>query len=198
MLKIGLTGGIACGKTTIAKIFANFGVPIIDADQIAHHLVEKDQPGLDKIRQLFGAAVIHADGTLNRSLLKELIFRDAEQKLKLESMLHPLVYQSIQIEIELLSAPYCIITVPLLIETGMTHLVNRILVVDCPVETQIQRASQRDRISLEIIQAIIQSQVPRAVRLSHADDVLDNSDTNCELAEQVKKLHNFYLSLSAC
>ncbi|MFI3156675.1 MAG: dephospho-CoA kinase [Methylococcaceae bacterium] len=198
MLKIGLTGGIGCGKSTVAKIFADLNIPVLDADEIAHRLVEKGQPALVQIQQEFGADILNPDGSLNRKKLRELVFSEPRQKQKLESIVHPLVYQAIQSALEQLSAPYCIISVPLLFETGMTDLVDRILVIDCPVEIQIERVRIRDRLSTETIQSIIDHQVSRACRTAKADDLIDNSDADYGLAERVKKLHNSYLSLSAC
>ena len=198
MLKIGLTGGIGCGKTTVAKIFEQLKSPVIDADEIAHQLVAIGQPALAQIQQEFGTDVLNPDGSLNRKKLRELIFSDPEQKQKLESILHPLVYQSIQAELKQLNTPYCIICIPLLFETNMTRLVDRILVVDCSIETQIERIRKRDNMSIERILSIIDSQVSPAFRKAQANDLIDNSETNDRLAEEVKKLHNFYLSLSTC
>lgn len=198
MLKVGLTGGIGCGKSTVARIFADLNVPVLDADQVAHSLVEKGQPALAQIQQAFGAAILNPDGSLNRKSLRELVFSDIRQKQKLESILHPLVYKTLQTELEQLDAPYCIISIPLLFETAMTHFVDRILVIDCPVETQIERVRIRDNLSIERIQSIIDNQVSRAFRKTKADDLIDNSSTDYRLAEQVKKLHNLYISLSAC
>ena len=198
MLKVGLTGGIGCGKSTVARIFAGLHVPVLDADEIAHRLVEKEQPALTQIQQTFGSAILNPDGSLNRKNLRELVFSDMKQKQKLESILHPLIYKTLQAELEQLIAPYCIISIPLLFETDMTHFVDRILVIDCPVETQIERVKVRDSLSIERIQSIIDSQVSRAFRKAQADDLIDNSDTDYRLAEQVKKLHNLYLSISAC
>lgn len=198
MLKIGLTGGIGCGKTTVARLFAELGAPVIDADQIAHQLVAQGQPALEQIAQQFGADILDPGGSLNRARLREIAFSDPAQKQKLEAILHPLVYQSIQAELERLSSPYCIIAIPLLFETNMAHFVDRVLVVDCPVEIQIARVRKRDQLTLERIQSIIDSQVSRDFRKSHADDLIDNSESDYRLAEQVKKLHNLYLSLSAC
>lgn len=197
MLKVGLTGGIGCGKSTVAKIFANFNIPVLDADEIAHRLVEKGQPALAQIRQEFGASILNPDGSLNRKELKELIFSDPRQKQKLESILHPLIYKTLQAELEQLDAPYCILSIPLLFETDMAHFVDRVLVIDCPVETQIERVKTRDNLSIERIQSIIDHQVSRAFRKAKADDLIDNSSNDYRLAEQVKKLHNLYLSLSA-
>ncbi len=198
MLKVGLTGGIGCGKSTVAEIFADLNIPVLDADQIAHSLVEKDQPALARVQQEFGASILNPDGSLNRRHLREIVFSDLKQKQKLESILHPLIYKTLQAELEPLVAPYCIISIPLLFETDMTHLVDRILVIDCPVETQIERVKIRDNLTIERIQSIIDNQVSRAYRIAKADDLIDNSTTDYRLAEQVKKLHNLYLSLSAC
>jgi dephospho-CoA kinase len=198
MLKIGLTGGIGCGKTTVAKIFEQLKTPVIDADEIAHRLVAIGQPALAQIQQEYGTDILNPDGSLNRKILRDLIFSDCKQKQKLESILHPLVYQSIQTELKQLNTPYCIICIPLLFETNMTRLVDRILVVDCSVETQIERIRKRDNMTIERIQSIIDSQVSRAFRKAQANDLIDNSKTDNRLAEEVKKLHNFYLSLSTC
>lgn len=197
MLKVGLTGGIGCGKSTVARIFADLNIPVLDADEIAHRLVEKGQPALAQIQQEFGTAILNPDGSLNRQTLREIVFSDPKQKQKLESILHPLIYKAIQADLEQLDAPYCIISIPLLFETGMTHLVDRILVIDCPVETQIERVKIRDNLTIERIQSIIDNQVSRAYRKAKADDFIDNSTADYRLAEQVKKLHNLYLSLSA-
>jgi len=198
MLKIGLTGGIGCGKSTVARIFEQLKTPVIDADKIAHQLVTSGQPALTQIQQDFGIRVFKPDGSLDRKKLSEIVFSDLKQKQKLESILHPLVYQFIQAKIKQLNTPYCIICIPLIFETNMTHLVDRILVVDCSVETQIERVRKRDNMTIERIQPIIDSQVSRAFRKAHANDLIDNSVTDDRLAEEVKKLHNLYLSLSNC
>ncbi|TRW97991.1 dephospho-CoA kinase [Candidatus Methylobacter oryzae] len=198
MLKVGLTGGIGCGKSTVAKIFSDLHIPILDADEIAHRLVEKGQPALTQIQQKFGPDILKPDGSLSRQNLREIVFSDLKQKQKLESILHPLIYRTLQTELEQLNAPYCIISIPLLFETNMTDLVDRILVIDCPVETQIERVQMRDNLTVERIQSIINNQVSRAYRRARAEDLIDNSTTDSGLAEQVKKLHNLYLSLSAC
>lgn len=196
MLKIGLTGGIGCGKTTVANLFEALSVPVVDADQIARELVAKGQPALNKIAREFGPDILTEEGSLNRQKLKNIIFADAGRKQKLESILHPLVYQAIENELARIDAPYCLIAIPLLFETRMTSLVDRVLVVDCPLEAQIERVQKRDHLPVEMIRSIIASQVSRAFRRAHADDLIDNSETAIPLAEQVKKLHNLYLSLS--
>ena len=196
MLKIGLTGGIGCGKSTVARLFAEQNIPVIDADDISHQLVSKGQSALNQIVLEFGQSIIKEDGTLDRGKLKNLIFSDRKYKQKLEAILHPLIYQAIQSAISKLNASYCIICIPLLIETDWTYSVDRVLVVDCPVETQIERVRNRDQLPIEKIQAILENQVSRSVRLSKADDIINNSEIETGLAEQVKKLHNLYLSLS--
>jgi dephospho-CoA kinase len=198
MLKVGLTGGIGSGKSTVARIFAGLNIPVLDADEIAHRLVEKGQPALAQISREFGPDMLNQDGSLNRGKLRELVFSDSMQKQKLEAILHPLVFKAIETELEQLTSPYCIIGIPLLFETGMTHFVDRILVIDCPVEIQIKRVRLRDNLTLKRIQSIIDNQVSRAFRTANADDVIDNSGPDYGLAEQVKKLHNLYLSLSTC
>lgn len=197
MLKVGLTGGIGCGKTTVSNLFLALSVPVIDADTIAHQLVAVGQPALAQIQELFGSGILNPDGSLHRKKLRELIFANAAHKQQLEALLHPLVQSAIQTELTQLDSPYCIISVPLLFETKMTPLVDRIVVVDCPVASQIERVQKRDALPLSNLQAIIASQVPRSYRLAHADDVIDNSLANGKLADDVKKLHNFYLLLSA-
>ncbi|MFA5983074.1 MAG: dephospho-CoA kinase [Methylococcaceae bacterium] len=197
MLKIGLTGGIGSGKTTVAKLFADYGSPVIDADLIAHQLVVPGQPALKLIQQAFGDGIINADHTLNRTKLGDIIFHDHAQKLKLEAILHPMIRQAITQQISQLSSPYCLIAIPLLIENQMENLVDRILVIDCPESLQIERVSSRDLMPLAKIKAIMASQASRSLRLSKANDVIENTSPECRLAEQVKKLHNLYLSLSA-
>ena len=192
MLKIGLTGGIGCGKSTVCHLFSELGVPIIDADQIAHALVEPGKPALIALGNNFGPQILHADGSLNRASLRDLVFSQPEQRLRLNAIMHPLVYAQIEQEINKLAQPYCIIAVPLLLETEQAQRVDRVLVIDCDKTTQIQRVKLRDQLKTEQIQAIIDSQMPRSQRLNLADDIIDNSTTSDQLAEQVKRLHNSY------
>ena len=193
MLKIGLTGGIGCGKSTIAELFAQYNIPIIDADIIAHQLVEPKQPALALLEQTFGQTITNTDGSLNRSQLRDIIFSDSVKKIQLESILHPLIFQKIQSECDKQTAPYCVLCIPLLIETDMTSFVDQTLVVDCPVKTQIARVKQRDQLSTERILSIISRQFSREKRLSYADDIIDNSGSTAQLLDQVKRLHNQYL-----
>ncbi len=198
MLKVGLTGGIGCGKTTVSRLFEGFGVPVIDADVIAHDLVKPGQPALAEIASTFGGNLIQPDGSLNRAVLRERVFADPRQKAKLERIMHPRIFADMTAKMNLLlTEPYCILSIPLLFETQKTAFVDRVLIVDCPIEAQIRRVEQRDGLREEDIRAIIASQVSRQYRISHADDSIDNTLAPSELAEHVKKLHNFYLSISA-
>lgn len=197
MLKIGLTGGIGCGKSTIAELFhQKYQIPVIDADIISRQLVEPGQPALSVLEQIFGKCIINPDNSLNRDTLRSIVFSDVQKKKQLEDILHPLVYREMQSEFEKQTSSYSILCIPLLLETRMKIFVDRTLVVDCSVETQIERVSQRDQLSRENILSIISSQVSREYRLSHANDIIDNSNSTSELAQQVKKLHNQYLLLS--
>lgn len=197
MLKIGLTGGIGSGKSTITTLFSKHGIPIIDADIIAHQLVEPGQAALKLLQQAFGNSIINNDNSLNRQQLREIVFSNTERKVQLESIMHPLIFQQMQDEYQQQNSPYSILCIPLLIETNSTAFVDRIIVVDCAVESQIDRVKQRDQLSTERILSIISSQVDRKTRLSYADDVIDNSKSTTQLAEQVKKLHNQYLLLNS-
>lgn len=196
MLKIGLTGGIGCGKTTVSRLFSDLGVPIIDADEISRDLTQTGQAALQQIKQTFGADILLENGELNRVALKARIFQNPLAKKQLEAILHPLIFAEISKKIDQLSNSYCIISIPLLFETNAQHLVHRILVIDCDLPTQIARVQKRDNLSLEQIQAIIDSQVSAAFRKANADDLLNNIKQPDALAKEVKKLHNFYLSLS--
>ncbi len=196
MLKIGLTGGIGSGKSTVAKLFVDFYTPIIDADTIARQLVKQGKPALIAIASHFGDKILMPSGDLHRKRLREIIFTDPEQKKNLEAILHPLVYSEIESQIEQLASPYTIICIPLLIETNMEHFVDRILVIDCPVEVQVNRVKNRDQLSDAQISSIIASQATREQRLLAADDIIDNSNGTQALAEQVKTLHNLYLSFA--
>jgi dephospho-CoA kinase len=193
MLKIGLTGGIGSGKSTVAKLFTDLNAPLIDADIIAQQLVKPGKPALSAITKHFGKEVLMPSGMLNRNLLKEIIFTAPELKKKLETILHPLVYSEIKSQISQLTSPYTIISIPLLIETGMENFVDRILVIDCPLEIQFVRVKKRDQLSDARISSIIASQATREQRTLAADDIIDNSNGTQALAQQVKKLHNLYM-----
>ncbi|MGZ5001319.1 MAG: dephospho-CoA kinase [Methylomonas sp.] len=191
-----MTGGIGSGKSTVCGLFQALGIGIVDADIIARQLVEPGQPALTQMIENFGTKILNADGSLNRARLRELVFADTAKKQRLESILHPLIYARIAAETARLQGNYCIVAVPLLLETGQASTVDRVLVVDCCVEVQITRVISRDKLSRDQALAVIASQMPREQRLAQADDVIDNSGTPLQLAEQVKRLHNSY-NLSA-
>ena len=195
MLKIGLTGGLGCGKTTVANLFAAKGVPVLDADQIARELVEPGQPALAAIVREFGEEFLEA-GQLNRVRLREVVFQCPERKRQLESILHPMVFDAMQRQLATLRSDYCILCIPLLFETKQQAFVDRILVIDCPVELQYERVKNRDGLEMAEIGRIIQSQVSRQERLAAATEVIENSGHMEQLVEQVEKLHRMYRTLA--
>ncbi len=197
MLKIGLTGGIGCGKSTVADLFAKLGAPIIDADIIARQLVEIGQPALVELTELFGKSILNDNSSLNRAALREIVFQITNRKKQLEAVLHPLIYTQIETEIASLNYAYCIICLPLLIETQKTGFVDRVLVIDCLTEQQIARVRERDDLALQQIESIIATQASRETKLAIADDIIDNSKLPSQLITQVKNLHLLYFSLSS-
>lgn len=198
MLKIGLTGGIGSGKSTVCRLFAELGAPIIDADIIARQLVEPNSPTLKKLVRLFGKTILNPDQSLNRAYLRDLVFSDKSKKAELDQLMHPLIYDEIEKQVKGLNSPYCIIAIPLLLETQQMQRVDRIAVVDCNADTQLLRVVSRDHLKPEQVLHIIASQMPRQQRLSFADDVIDNTCSPAHLAEQVKRLHNSYNLLATC
>jgi len=195
-LVVGLTGGIGSGKTTVAEGFSALGVPIIDADQLARELVEPGQPALNEIIEVFGKASIAADGQLERAWIRQQIYSDAGLKLRLETILHPKIRQRIKTLISDIQDPYCIVVIPLLLETQQTDLVNRILVVDLPEKEQRQRVAARDGLSDNTIMAIIQSQADRSTRFAAADDVIVNDSDIDSLTGRIQKLHQHYMEIA--
>ena len=193
MYKIGLTGGIGCGKSTVSDLFKQHAIPVIDADEIAHKQVAPGQKALQQISAHFGSRFINADDSLNRSLLRDWVFQNLEKKRQLENILHPLVYAEIDQQLRLLSSPYAIVSIPLLIETGMQSLVDHILVIDCPMEMQINRVKLRDNLSDSQITAIINSQVSRTERLVQANSIIENTQGLSYLSQQVNTLHQQFL-----
>jgi len=195
MLKIGLTGGIASGKSTICQLFSGYDIEIIDADIIAHQLVKSGQTCLDKIIDVFGKHVLLANGELDRAQMRELIFSDRNAKQQLEGILHPNIRQQLLKQSEDVLSPYCILSIPLLIEADMLSLVDRVLIVDVDEKKQIDRVCQRDNVSSTQAQAIINSQISAAQRKSIADDIIINNDSQDNLALKVANLHKKYLQL---
>lgn len=192
---LGLTGGIGSGKSAVAQGFIDRGVHVVDADHAARWVVEPGRPALAKIIEHFGTGVLQADGQLDRSALRKLVFADPEQRRWLESLLHPLIGQEIAQVLARAESPYAILVSPLLIESGQRHLTQRVLVVDTPVELQVQRTVARDQSSEEQVRAILQAQASREERLRHAHDVLVNDRDMAWLDAEVSRLHSFYLTL---
>ena len=197
---VGLTGGIGSGKSTIAELFAELGVPIIDADLVARQVVEKGSPLLAEIVAHFGPEILLEDGALNRAALREKVFNHESEKQWLNQLLHPAIRHEMLRQLASQQAPYCIFMVPLLIENKLTALCQRILVVDVSEQTQMTRASKRDNNQLALIKNIMQSQVSRSERLQHADDVINNdadlSESLPQLKQKVLDLHHLYLQLA--
>jgi dephospho-CoA kinase len=195
VLRIGLTGGIASGKSLVASLFAELGVEIIDTDQIARELVVPGSPALDAIRRQFGPWVLTENGELNRKKLRGIIFGDAARRRELEAILHPLIRREALARAKAAAGPYVLLAVPLLFETGFNDLVDRTLVVDCPQPQQIERLIRRDGVSEAEAHAAIAAQIPRERRLSAADDIIDNSGTLAATRARVAELHQEYLKL---
>jgi len=196
VLKIGLTGGIASGKSTICDLFSQFNIPIIDADIIARELVEPDKDAYIKIVQQFGAGILQKNLTLDRKKLRKLIFSDPISKNKLEAILHPQIRQQLQEQSAQQSTTYCILAIPLLIETNMTDLVDHIIVVDITESQQVNRLCQRDNISETEARTIIKSQSRREERLIIADDIIYNNEPIDDLHITINELHKKYCSIS--
>ena len=197
---VGLTGGIGSGKSTIAELFAELGVPVIDADLIARQVVEKGSPLLAEIAAHFGPEILLEDGALNRAALREKVFNHESEKQWLNQLLHPSIRHEMLQQLAAQRMPYCIFMVPLLIENKLTALCQRVLVVDVSEQTQMTRASKRDNNQLALIKNIMQSQVSRSERLQHADDVINNdtdlSESLPQLKQKVLDLHHLYLQLA--
>jgi dephospho-CoA kinase len=196
-LRIGLTGGIASGKSAVADFFAGLGIAVVDTDLIAREVVQPGQPGLTAVTAEFGTRVLQADGSLDRGRLRQIIFADPAARELLNSILHPLIRSRAAELADQAEGPYVVIAVPLLAETGFTNLVDRILVVDCTLEEQRQRLMSRDGESYASASRIIETQATREQRLAIADDVINNSGSLEQLAQAVDDLHQRYLRLNA-
>lgn len=193
---IGLTGGIACGKTAATDVFRSLGVPVIDADEISRALTGPGGKALPDVALAFGADMIDAQG-MKRDLMREIIFSDPRAKEKLEAILHPMIKREIFEQLKAVKAPYVILSVPLLLETGRwADAVKRVLVIDVSEEEQINRLVYERHMSEEQARAILDCQISRDKRVASADDLIDNSGTLEELAEKVQGLHKFYLKMA--
>lgn len=193
---VALSGGIASGKTTVANLFAQLGVPVVDADIIARQLVEPGSLALQHLISHFGSQILLPSGELNRAKLREIIFRSDKERQWLNQYLHPLIQQETQRQISQLNAPYVLWVVPLLIENNLQSLANRIVIIDTPEEIQQNRLQLRDNIDKNLARNMILSQTTNEKRLSYADDIINNNNQIADLKVQVENLHNMYLKLS--
>jgi dephospho-CoA kinase len=196
MLIIGLTGGIGSGKSMAAKYFAERGAPVIDADIVARELVIPGSPALRDIVQTFGKEVLLPNGELNRAALRNRVFHDPEQRRLLEDVLHPRIRQEMLSRARHITAPYCIMVVPLLVESGWQDMMDRVLVIDVPETLQITRVRARDHLTEDEVFALLRIQAGRETRLAAADDVIVNDAGPAEIDRRVGELHAKYLSLA--
>jgi dephospho-CoA kinase len=194
---VGLTGGIGSGKSVAAKMFEELGAAVVDTDEISRNLTAAQGAAMPAILKRFGPEYVAADGSLNRERMRSLVFGNAVAKEQLQAILHPMIRAESRARVAAASAPYVILVVPLLLETGAyTDIVQRVLVVDCGEKRQVERATRRSGISADEVRAIMASQLPRAARLGRADDVLDNDGDLASLRRQVAQLHAGYLALA--
>ncbi len=193
-LRVGLTGGIASGKSTVARLFAARGVPVVDTDRIARQVVEPGTAGLRAVAAAFGPQVLTADGRLDRAALGRRVFNDASARRRLEGILHPHIRQRLAAILGGLRAPYTVVVVPLLVETGMDRDMDTVVVVDLPEARQRQRLAARDGLGAADIEARLAAQATREQRLAAADHVLDNSGAHPTLTGQVAELHRRLLA----
>lgn len=193
-LTVALTGGIGSGKSAACAEFAALGVPVIDADEISHALTRPGAAAFAPVVELFGPAVVGADGALRRDLLREQVFRDPDLRGRLESIVHPLVYAEIRRRLAALDSPYCIVCIPLLLERGDPAAFDRVLVVDAPEDLQLARVAARDGRPATETREIIASQATRAQRLACADDVICNDRGLAQLRARVAELHSEFLA----
>jgi dephospho-CoA kinase len=196
-LVIGLTGGIGSGKSAAADEFARLGATVVDTDAIAHELTAPGGAAISEIKRQFGDAFVDATGAMNRKRMRDLVFADAEEKQRLEALLHPMIRAESARRIASAAGPYAVHVVPLLVESpGYRERVGRVLVVDCPEEFQVARVRQRSGLPEGEIRRIMASQVQREKRLAAADDVIDNSGTIAAMQQQVRQLHEKYVELA--
>ena len=193
---VGLTGGIASGKSAVSARFEDLGVAVIDTDVIAREIVEPGQEALQEIVSAFGREILDDSGRLRRRELRRRIFDDPHNKSLLESILHPRIAGEVRERLAEVTSPYCVIVIPLLAESGRYGWLDRVLVVDLPEERQIERLVSRDGVTEQEAEASLASQASRQDRLALADDVLDNSGAESELDDPVRSLHQKYLDLA--
>jgi dephospho-CoA kinase len=193
---IGVTGGIGCGKSTICREFSALGAPVVDTDEVAREVVAPGTPGLAAVVAHFGEDILAADGTLDRRRLRSIVFADATQRQWLEALLHPLIRARTDAHVLSANYPYCLVCIPLLVERGGGNRVDRVLVIDCPPAVQIERVMARDKLTALEVEAIMQTQAPRAARLAAADDVIENIGDVETVRPAIRALHQRYLDLA--
>jgi dephospho-CoA kinase len=196
-LRIGLTGGIASGKSTVEQRFRELGIPVINADDSARAVVAPGEPGLAAVIAHFGSRMLTAQGELDRRALRSLIFSDPKSREELETILHPLIRSDMDRRILQSDGPYIVLSIPLLIEGGARDRVDRVLLIDADESLQIERLMSRDAVSAEEARATLAAQASRAARLKGADDVLENAASVSELRQAVDRIHQRYLELAA-
>jgi dephospho-CoA kinase len=194
--RVGLTGGIASGKSTAAKFFGALGVPILDSDSIAREVVEPGQPPLERLIERFGRSILTPDGHLDRPALRAIVFSDPKARADLEALTHPAIGEAMQSRSAAAGGPYQILVIPLLVEKNLRANVDRVLVIDCEEGQQLRRLQARDGSTLVQAQAILNAQVSRAARLQAADDVIHNDADMSRVRDQVAALHARYLELA--
>lgn len=194
--RVGLTGGIGSGKSTVAAAFAALGITVVDADIVARAVVAPGSDALAQISAHFGSEVLSADGQLDRARLREIVFADTDAKSWLNQLLHPRIRQQMLLQLDSAASPYSILVAPLLLENQLNLLVDAVLVVDVAPETQLSRTMQRDKNSAELVQSIMTAQCSRAERLASADYKIDNEAPPAMLAGEVAKLHRIFLQLA--
>lgn len=196
MLRVGLTGGIGSGKSTVASLFIMRGVPVIDTDEIARSLTEPGQDSFGEIVRVFGETILDENRRIDRNRLRERVFDNADERRLLEAILHPRIRALVRNKLAAVEAPYVIVVVPLLIESGFTDLVDRVLVVDTMENVQIQRTTTRSGLSEPEIRKIMSAQASRAQRLQLANEVIENNGDRKQLEAEVERMHQWYLSLA--
>jgi dephospho-CoA kinase len=194
---VGLTGGIGCGKSRAADLFAEFGATVVDTDVISRELTGAGGGAMREIEETFGARYVQTDGSLNRAAMRELVFGNMEARKQLEAILHPRIREQSRAQIEAAGTPYAILVVPLLFETGAYRdVVDRVAVVDCDESRQIERVISRSRLTEDAVKAIMATQIERSERLRQADDVISNDADIDTLRDAVRNLHERYVELS--
>jgi dephospho-CoA kinase len=197
MLVVALTGGIGCGKSAVSHHLESLNVPVIDADKLARRMVEPGSPALTEIQATFGDHLVDDAGYLDRAALRDIVFDKPEQRTRLEAILHPRIRRAMEEWLVKQSAPYAVLVIPLLFETGQTTLADRVLVIDCEPARQIDRVAERDGLSESQINQILDAQADRESRLSGADDVIENNGSLEDLIAATEEMHRRYLALAS-